>query len=45
MSRTARARRIGVDQLLAAIRSDNIDAPVGNITIGQNDKSVRVDAA
>ena len=39
-----RARRIGVDQLLAALRSDNIDAPVGNITIGQNDKSVRVDA-
>ena len=39
-----RARRIGVDQLLAALRNDNIDAPVGNITIGQNDKSVRVDA-
>ena len=39
-----RARRIGVDQVLAAIRNDNIDAPVGNITIGQNDKSVRVDA-
>ncbi len=39
-----RARRIGVDQLLAALRTDNIDAPVGNITIGQNDKSVRVDA-
>ncbi len=39
-----RARRIGVDQLLAAIRTDNIDAPVGNITIGQSDKSVRVDA-
>ncbi len=39
-----RARRIGVDQLLVALRSDNIDAPVGNITIGQNDKSVRVDA-
>ena len=39
-----RARRIGVDQIIAALRSDNIDAPVGNITIGQNDKSVRVDA-
>lgn len=39
-----RARRIGVDQVLAAIRTDNIDAPVGNITIGQSDKSVRVDA-
>ena len=39
-----RARRIGVDQVLNAIRTDNIDAPVGNITIGQNDKSVRVDA-
>ena len=39
-----RARRIGVDQLLAAIRTDNLDAPVGNITIGQSDKSVRVDA-
>ena len=39
-----RARRIGIDQVLAALRSDNIDAPVGNITIGQNDKSVRVDA-
>ncbi|MCC7068321.1 MAG: efflux RND transporter permease subunit [Burkholderiales bacterium] len=39
-----RARRIGVDQLLAALRSDNIDAPVGNVTIGQNDKAVRVDA-
>ncbi len=39
-----RARRIGIDQLLAALRTDNIDAPVGNITIGQNDKSVRVDA-
>ena len=39
-----RARRIGVDQVLSAIRSDNIDAPVGNITIGQSDKSVRVDA-
>ena len=35
-----RARRIGVDQVLAAIRNDNIDAPVSNITIGQNDKSV-----
>ena len=31
-------------QVLAAIRTDNIDAPVGNITIGQSDKSVRVDA-
>ncbi|MBL8309050.1 MAG: efflux RND transporter permease subunit [Burkholderiales bacterium] len=39
-----RARRIGVDQVLAAIRSDNIDAPVGNIIVGQSDKSVRVDA-
>ena len=39
-----RARRIGVDQVLNAIRTDNIDAPVGNITIGQSDKSVRVDA-
>ena len=39
-----RARRIGIDQVLAALRSDNLDAPVGNITIGQNDKSVRVDA-
>jgi hydrophobe/amphiphile efflux-1 (HAE1) family protein len=39
-----RARRIGVDQVLAALRTDNIDAPVGNITIGQSDKSVRVDA-
>ena len=39
-----RARRIGVDQVLAAIRTDNLDAPVGNITIGQSDKSVRVDA-
>ncbi len=39
-----RARRIGIDQVLAALRTDNIDAPVGNITIGQNDKSVRVDA-
>ena len=39
-----RARRIGIDQVLAAIRTDNIDAPVGNITIGQSDKSVRVDA-
>ena len=39
-----RARRIGVDQVLSAIRTDNIDAPVGNITIGQSDKSLRVDA-
>ncbi len=39
-----RARRIGVDQIINALRSDNIDAPVGNITIGQSDKSVRVDA-
>ena len=39
-----RARRIGIDQVLTALRTDNIDAPVGNITIGQNDKSVRVDA-
>jgi len=39
-----RARRIGIDQVLAALRTDNIDAPVGNITIGQSDKSVRVDA-
>jgi hydrophobic/amphiphilic exporter-1 (mainly G- bacteria), HAE1 family len=39
-----RARRIGVDQIINALRTDNIDAPVGNITIGQSDKSVRVDA-
>jgi hydrophobic/amphiphilic exporter-1 (mainly G- bacteria), HAE1 family len=39
-----RARRIGVDQIINALRSDNIDAPVGNITMGQSDKSVRVDA-
>jgi hydrophobic/amphiphilic exporter-1 (mainly G- bacteria), HAE1 family len=39
-----RARRIGVDQLIAALRSDNIDVPVGTITSGNNDKSVRIDA-
>lgn len=39
-----RARRIGIDQLIAALRNDNIDVPVGIITSGVNDKSVRVDA-
>jgi hydrophobic/amphiphilic exporter-1 (mainly G- bacteria), HAE1 family len=39
-----RARRIGVDQLIAALRSDNVDVPVGIITLGNNDKSVRIDA-
>jgi hydrophobic/amphiphilic exporter-1 (mainly G- bacteria), HAE1 family len=39
-----RARRVGVDQVLSALRADNIDYPVGNITSGNNDKSVRVDA-
>jgi hydrophobic/amphiphilic exporter-1 (mainly G- bacteria), HAE1 family len=39
-----RARRIGVDQVIAALRNDNIDVPVGTITSGINDKSVRIDA-
>ncbi|TAG77326.1 MAG: efflux RND transporter permease subunit [Betaproteobacteria bacterium] len=39
-----RARRIGVDQVIAALRNDNIDVPVGIITSGVNDKSVRIDA-
>jgi hydrophobic/amphiphilic exporter-1 (mainly G- bacteria), HAE1 family len=39
-----RARRIGVDQVIAALRNDNIDVPVGTITSGNNDKSVRLDA-
>lgn len=39
-----RARRVGIDQLIAALRTDNIDVPVGIITSGVNDKSVRVDA-
>jgi hydrophobic/amphiphilic exporter-1 (mainly G- bacteria), HAE1 family len=39
-----RARRIGVDQVIAALRNDNIDVPVGTITSGNNDKSVRIDA-
>ncbi len=39
-----RARRVGVDQLIAALRTDNIDVPIGTLTAGNNDKSVRVDA-
>ncbi|TAG49681.1 MAG: efflux RND transporter permease subunit [Betaproteobacteria bacterium] len=39
-----RARRIGVDQLIAALRNDNLDVPVGIITAGNSDKSVRIDA-
>lgn len=39
-----RARRIGIDQLITALRSDNIDVPVGLITAGATDRSVRVDA-
>jgi len=39
-----RARRVGVDQVISALRSDNIDVPVGLITAGANDRSVRIDA-
>ncbi len=39
-----RARRIGIDQLITALRNDNIDVPVGLITSGATDRSVRVDA-